>query len=74
MQKKIRRLTGHDIICGYGRIGRISAREFVLKLLLFIFVEQNPELCRCIESEDILISLEEPTAIGHLEAIAAGRG
>ncbi len=54
LQKKISRLKGHYIICGYGRIGRMIAREFASKPLPFIVVEQDPQCCRRIEDKGYL--------------------
>ena len=46
VQKKISRLQGHYIICGYGRIGRLICREFVAKPTPFIVVENDPKRCQ----------------------------
>ena len=51
LQKKIRNLKDHYIVCGYGRIGRLISREFASKPLPFIVVEQQPDRCRRLESE-----------------------
>lgn len=49
LQKKISKLKGHYIICGYGRIGHLVSREFAAKPLPFIVVEQDPQRCEQIE-------------------------
>jgi len=36
-------LTDHFIICGYGRMGEIIAREFARHNVPFVIVERNPE-------------------------------
>ena len=46
LQKQISNLKDHYIICGYGRIGRLVAREFAAKPLPFIIVEEDQEHCR----------------------------
>ncbi len=46
VQKKIDRLQGHYIVCGYGRIGRLISREFASRPLPFIVVENNSENCQ----------------------------
>jgi voltage-gated potassium channel len=46
LEKKIRTLKDHYIICGYGRIGRLIARDFAAKPLPFIIVEQDQDRCR----------------------------
>ena len=54
LEKKISKLSGHYIVCGYGRIGRLICREFAAKPAPFIVVEQDPELCRQIEESGFL--------------------
>lgn len=54
LQKKISNLKDHYIICGYGRIGRLIARDFAAKPLPFIIVEEDPERCRRLAEENIL--------------------
>jgi voltage-gated potassium channel len=54
LEKKIKSLKGHYIICGYGRIGRMIIREFAAKPLPFIVVEQNPDRCRRLSDEGLL--------------------
>ncbi len=51
LEKKISRLKDHYIICGYGRIGRMIAREFASKPLPFTVVEQDPQRCQMIEED-----------------------
>jgi voltage-gated potassium channel len=36
-------LTEHFIICGYGRMGEIIAREFARHAVPFVIIERNPE-------------------------------
>jgi len=42
--KRIKKLTGHYIICGYGRLGEIIARQLQERGLPLVVVEINPEL------------------------------
>lgn len=42
MQSQIERLSGHAIICGYGRIGEQLAKELSAARLGFIVLERNP--------------------------------
>jgi len=53
LEKKIRELKDHYIICGYGRMGKIICRELMEKDLKFVVVEKEPALFP--EKEDILI-------------------
>jgi len=54
VQKKISRLQGHYIICGYGRIGRRISREFAAKPIPFVVVENNPKYCQRLEEDGFL--------------------
>jgi voltage-gated potassium channel len=49
LEKKISELSGHYIVCGFGRIGRLICREFAAKPAPFLVVEQDLELCREID-------------------------
>lgn len=43
LKKKIERLEGHYIVCGYGRMGRIVCRELKAKGVDFIVIEKEPD-------------------------------
>lgn len=50
MKKKIAELSGHYIICGYGRVGEQVAKEFVRAQKDFVVVDSNPSsIDRCRE-------------------------
>ena len=53
LEKKIKDLDHHYIICGYGRMGRIICRELKAKGEEFIVIEKNPNKLH--ERENILI-------------------
>lgn len=42
--KKIKKLSGHYIICGFGRIGEIIARQLKERGLSLVIIENKPEL------------------------------
>jgi voltage-gated potassium channel len=52
LEKKVRELKGHYIICGFGRMGKIIGKELKNKGVQFIAIEKNPV---SYEKEDILI-------------------
>jgi voltage-gated potassium channel len=54
MQGTIQQLTGHFVLCGFGRVGEEIAREFSDRGTSFDVVEHNPE------------ALHRATAAGHL--------
>lgn len=44
MQRAVDRMTGHFIVCGYGRVGRTVARELEGEGADFVVVDRNEEL------------------------------
>jgi len=53
LEKKLKELKDHYIICGHGRMGKIIARELKHENLNFVVIEKNPDILR--ETEDVLI-------------------
>ncbi len=53
LEKKIKDLHDHYIICGHGRMGRIISRELNAKKEKFLVIEKNPDKLR--DKEDILV-------------------
>ncbi|MCL6296524.1 potassium channel family protein [Jejuia spongiicola] len=51
MQKKIDKLKGHIIICGYGRNGRQAATKLLAYNKPFVIIEKDKELVDKIENE-----------------------
>ncbi len=54
LEKQIDRLSGHYIVCGYGRIGTLICREFLAKPIPFVVVEKDPALCEKLGNDGIL--------------------
>lgn len=45
MEKDVKRLTNHYILCGYGRMGKVIAKEFMKKSIPFVVIEASgPEM------------------------------
>ena len=55
LEKKLHELRGHYIICGYGRMGRIIARELEHEKLKFAVIEKNEVILDADEKEDFFI-------------------
>ncbi len=53
LEKKIRELRGHYIVCGYGRMGKIICRELREKHIKFVVVEKQTDVL--MESDDYLV-------------------
>jgi len=47
--KKIKKLSGHYIICGFGRIGEIIARQLRQRDVPLVIIESNPDLMARLE-------------------------
>ena len=43
LEKKIKELKNHYIVCGYGRMGRIICRELKEKDIKFVVIEKRPD-------------------------------
>ena len=53
LEKKIKELKGHYIVCGYGRMGKIICRELKAKNVPFVAIERNGDFLN-IRSDDLL--------------------
>jgi voltage-gated potassium channel len=53
LEKKIKELKDHYIVCGYGRMGKIICRELREKNIKFVIVEKQPDVHQ--ENKDLLI-------------------
>lgn len=43
LEKRIKQLTDHYIVCGYGRMGRIICRELQEKNIRYLVIEKEPD-------------------------------
>jgi voltage-gated potassium channel len=59
LEKRIKELKDHYIVCGYGRMGKIICRELKEKNIDFVVIERAPD--PLIEKEDILIFAGDAT-------------
>ena len=59
LERKIKELKDHYIICGYGKMGRIIARELREEGVQFVIVEKDPASLE--EKEDVLVILGDAT-------------
>jgi voltage-gated potassium channel len=86
MRQKIQALTGHYILCGFGRVGQEIAREFRERGVPFVVVESNEEAlgralaqnCLVVEGDatedDVLIEAGIHRARGLLAASDSDTG
>ena len=73
MEAAINKLSGHYVLCGYGRVGRQVAREFAHDGVPFVIVEQDPATVEeCVE-EGYLVLLGEASDDDVLEEAGVRR-
>jgi voltage-gated potassium channel len=51
LEKKVKRLKNHYVLCGYGRIGSFIAREFAVENVPFVVVEKDSKRIRLLEED-----------------------
>ncbi|MBD2074542.1 potassium channel protein [Phormidium sp. FACHB-592] len=73
MTKEINTLTRHVIICGYGRIGQILARQMVEAKQPFVIIDNNLTRIETAEAMGFLVRLGNATDEGILESAGIER-
>lgn len=61
MDKKIRNLSNHYIVCGYGKIGKIVSRELAKANIPLVVLEKNLELLNDLKESRIPFILDDAT-------------
>ena len=54
LKKMIKKLKDHYILCGFGRIGSVMAKELAKEGVPFVIVERDPEVIKALEEEGYL--------------------
>ena len=67
MTRGIERMSGHAIVCGYGRIGSMVARELAQSTKPFVVIDDNDARIREAESAGYLVVLGNATEEETLE-------
>lgn len=65
LEKKIKELKNHYIVCGYGRMGRIICRELKEKDIKFVVIEKEPDTFE--SGEDTLVLKGDATKDENLK-------
>ncbi|HSB31306.1 MAG TPA: potassium channel protein [Candidatus Sulfobium mesophilum] len=71
LEKKIKELREHFIVCGYGRMGKIICRELKEKNISFVVIEKKPEAL--IGGQDVLLVEGDATRDEILKEVQIGR-
>jgi voltage-gated potassium channel len=66
MKDRIAKLTGHFILCGYGRVGQEIASTFKEEGAPFVIVDNDPESIAQVEQAEYLYVLGDATSDGVL--------
>ena len=76
MRQRVSDLTGHYIVCAYGRVGRAIARELEVEGAPFVVVDQNPGLEPDLERDGVchLIGDASDEAVLRQAGIGRARG
>lgn len=77
--KAIAKLRGHCIVCGYGRIGSVVAKELMEEGVPLVVIENDPAMVETLENEGILHlagdatndELLQAAGIAHARALVA---
>ncbi|MFM9066063.1 MAG: potassium channel family protein [Planctomycetota bacterium] len=71
--RDIDKLTGHVIICGFGRIGQILAAELARQNLEFVVIDQDAQRTADAEQRDYLFMVGDATSDEVLIGAGVGR-
>jgi voltage-gated potassium channel len=73
MQRSIERMSGHFIVCGYGRVGRTVARELEGEGASFVVVDRNDELEEELMRDGVVNLIGDATSDDTLNAAGIHR-
>ncbi|MEW6267442.1 MAG: potassium channel protein [Thermodesulfobacteriota bacterium] len=83
LEAQIKKLQGHYLVCGYGRIGRLVAQEISARKLPVVVIEKDPEALEQLEKdgrlyvkgeasdEDCLLAAGITSAVGLISAVSS---
>ncbi len=69
VEKKLRGLQDHFIVCGYGRMGKVIARELQHERLRFVVIEKNEVPIDADQKEELLIVTGDATSDDLLKRV-----
>lgn len=73
VQRAIEKTSGHVIVCGYGRMGRMVCRELLAKPAEFVVVDREGDVLRQAEADGHLCIAGDATEDAVLEAAGIRR-
>ena len=73
MQRRIDAMSGHFIVCAYGRVGRAVARELEIQGASFVVVDPDERLDERMRDDGVAFVIDDPTHEHVLRAAGADR-
>lgn len=73
MEKRIEALADHHIICAYGRVGRIVAREYESEGVPFVVIDPKEELEEQMQADGVLYVIGDPSSERVLRGVGVER-
>lgn len=61
LDRKIKRLKNHYIVCGYGRIGKVLCQKLITAPMDLVVIENNPHLLARLDQDGLLYVLGDAT-------------
>jgi voltage-gated potassium channel len=61
LDRKIKRLRNHYIVCGYGRIGKVICRKLISESVDLAVIENNPDRIEAIDEDRLLYIIGDAT-------------
>lgn len=73
MTREIQRLSGHVIVCGYGRMGQKLVQDLTNERLPIVVVDNDPNVVANCVADGLLCVLGDATDEGVLDSVGIGR-
>ena len=67
LTRSVQKLSGHVIICGFGRMGEVLAEQLQRQRLSFVFIEKDPERVAEATAQNHLVIADDATEERTLE-------
>lgn len=73
MERMIEKLSDHVIVCGFGKIGSLTATTLYERKIPFVVIDESPEVVKEAIGKNYLAVLGNATEEGVLEKVGIGR-
>lgn len=73
VERRIKALKNHYIVCGYGRMGKIVCKELLARRVPFVIIENSADVLSGLSDEGVLMIQGDSTQDHVLEEAGVGR-